>query len=96
MTKTTKPKPKASEPNITKQVLAEQKERQFQALSDYSFRRLKHPSENIDFITVDSLRKALINYDITDISDRVVLLMMEMAKEVSKGHEKQLLQQMKE
>ena len=52
-------------------------------LTGYAFRRLKHPASTIDFITVDSLRRALNVYDVKDVSDKVLTIMMEMAKEAA-------------
>ena len=34
---------------------------------EYSFDRIKHPE--VDFITVDSLRKALYTYDVKAVDD---------------------------
>ena len=45
----------------------------------YAFKHLKHPSGSIDFITADSLRRALNVYDFKDVPDHIVTLMMEMA-----------------
>ena len=50
----------------------ESRERQFGELADYAFKRIKHPSESIEFITEDSLRRALNIYDIRNVSNEVL------------------------
>ena len=45
---------------------------------DFSYNRIKHP--DVDFITEDSLRKALYNHDITGVDDATLTQMMVMAK----------------
>ena len=72
---TSKPaKPK--EGQYTKYAIAEHRERQFNELAEYGFKHLKHPAESIDFITEDSLRRALNQNNFHDIPDNIVSVMM--------------------
>merc|ERR1712176_1673031 len=57
----------AKELDPTKQALADSIEKQVSDLMDFSFNRIKHP--DVDFITEDSLRKALYTHDITGVDD---------------------------
>ena len=77
-----------NEVNVTKQVIAEARQRQFMDLTEHCFKRIKHPSESIDFITEDSLRRALNVHDIEGVNDRVLTIMMEMAKEAQFSSQK--------
>ena len=61
-------------------------------MSEYAFRRLKHPEESIEFITVDSLRRALNIYDVKNVTDEVLTLMMEIAKNISQKQQKTVQQ----
>ena len=76
--KKVKPK-KTKSDNPTKQILSDAVEKQVGELIEYSFDRIKHPE--VEFITADSLRKALYAYDVKAVDDATLQQMMTMAKQ---------------
>ena len=58
--------------------MQESQTKQINELTEYVFRRIKHPA--IDVITEDSIRNALNVNDIKGVDDQVVMKMIAMAK----------------